>query len=46
MAENALYNALDQYNKQISDGNDYDRNWGSLFNFIGNLPTLLTYFNC
>jgi len=35
MVENALYNALDQYNKKESDGNSYDKNWGSVFNFIG-----------
>lgn len=35
MVENALYNALDVYNKKVSGSNNYDRNWGSLFNFIG-----------
>ena len=35
MVENALYNALTDYNKTIS--NNYDSNWGSLFNFIGKI---------
>jgi hypothetical protein len=34
MAEQALYNALDSYNKQNGHTNNYDRNWGSLFDFI------------
>lgn len=34
MAEQALYNALDSYNKQNGHNNNYDRNWGSLFDFI------------
>lgn len=45
MAENALYNALSDYNKQIT--NAYNHNWGSLLNFIGNylnnLITLIRY---
>lgn len=35
MSENALYNALAEYNKQIT--NDYSKNWGSLLNFMGKL---------
>lgn len=33
MVEHALYNALSDYNKQIT--NNYGLNWGSLLNFIG-----------
>jgi hypothetical protein len=33
MVESALYNALSDYNKQIT--NSYGQNWGSLLNFIG-----------
>lgn len=38
MAESALYNALSDYNKEIT--NDYCNNWGSLLNFIGRLLTI------
>ena len=41
MVENALYDALDIYNKQVGGDNTYDRNWGSLFNFIGKLFWLI-----
>jgi hypothetical protein len=34
MVENALYNALDTYNANVATTNLYDKNWGSLFNFI------------
>ncbi len=33
MAENALYQALDNYNTSID--NKYKKNWGSLLNFLG-----------
>ena len=33
MVEKALYNALGDYNKQIT--NTYSQNWGSLLNFMG-----------
>jgi len=33
MAENALYNALNNYNESIE--NKYKQNWGSLLNFLG-----------
>jgi len=33
MVESALYKALSDYNKQIT--NNYGLNWGSLLNFIG-----------
>ena len=33
MVEKALYNALGDYNKQIT--NTYNQNWGSLLNFMG-----------
>jgi hypothetical protein len=34
MAENALYEALDNYNSSIE--NKYKKNWGSLLDFLGN----------
>lgn len=34
MADQALYSALDSYNKQVAHTNVYDRNWGSVFDFI------------
>jgi hypothetical protein len=41
MAEQALYKALSDYNSQIS--NTYNKNWGSLFEFMGNLPLLSSF---
>lgn len=39
MAENALYEALDNYNSTIE--NKYKKNWGSLLDFLGkHLPPL------
>lgn len=35
MAENALYQALDNYNTSIE--NKYKKNWGSLLNFLGKI---------
>lgn len=39
MAESALYNALSDYNKVIT--NDYNKNWGSLLTFMGKKFILL-----
>jgi hypothetical protein len=33
MAENALYEALETYNSSIE--NKYQKNWGSLLDFLG-----------
>jgi hypothetical protein len=38
MAEFALYNALETYNRGIE--NQYQENWGSLLTFIGKPPDL------
>jgi len=35
MTENALYNALSEYNTNIT--NKYSQNWGSLLNFMGKI---------
>lgn len=35
MVESALYNAMDCYNSDVLQSNNYDQAWGSLFNFIG-----------
>lgn len=35
MVEEALYSALNSYNREIK--NNYGVNWGSLMDFIGNL---------
>lgn len=43
MAESALYNALSNYNSQIS--NSYNNNWGSLLNFIGKLYKILNIWH-
>ena len=44
MAESALYNALSNYNSQIS--NSYNNNWGSLLNFIGKMIQNIKHITC
>ena len=41
MVENALYNAMDCYNSDVLQSNNYDQAWGSLFNFIGKVTFCL-----
>ena len=42
MAEKALYNALSDYNRKIT--NNYTDNWGSLLDFMGKFASHLRRF--